>query len=81
MFMILNEVKLFAIGPLTKALSPMVNGGSMESHGCYLKWKVAKVRIVEWLETQRNPFSNHLWKVWYDGIGSNNLLFRKVERL
>jgi len=35
MFMVLNEVKLFAIGPLTKALFPMVNGGSMESHGCY----------------------------------------------
>ncbi len=47
MFMVLNGVKLFAIGPLTKALSPIINGGSMESHGCYLKGKVAKVRIVE----------------------------------
>jgi hypothetical protein len=47
MFMVLNEVKLFAIGPSTKALSPIVNGGSMESHGCYLKGKVVKVREVE----------------------------------
>jgi hypothetical protein len=47
MFLVLNEVMLFTICPLTKAQSPIVNGGSMESHGCYLKGKVAKVRIVE----------------------------------
>lgn len=70
MFMVLNEVKLFAIGPLTKALSPMVNGGSMESHGCYLKWKVAKVRIVEWLETQRKSIFKSFVEslIWWNWI-------------
>jgi len=54
--MVFNGVKLFAIGPSTKALSPIVNGCSMESHGCYLKGKVSKVRIVEMV---RDPKKIH----------------------